>query len=132
MANPIGIVQKLRPGDDVDTYCGRCKEERVHAIIALTPQGAIERVMCRTCQSNHLFRERAKKASKTKSTREKGQAVAAVESGPARDYSMQSRFRVGERISHPKFGLGTVIDERSGKIDVRFGKDVRTLIHAVS
>jgi len=128
MPNSIGIVKKLRPGDDVDTYCGRCKEDRVHAIIALNAQGEVERVMCRTCQSNHLYREK-KKSTRTKSTREKG-ASPVVETGPARDYSMQVRFRVGERISHPKFGLGTVIDERSGKIDVRFGKDVRTLIHA--
>ena len=126
MVNAIGIVKKLRPGDDIDTYCGKCKEEREHAIVALNVQGGIERVQCRTCQSNHLFRA-PKTTTRTRST--KG-AVAVVESGPARAYSMQTRFRVGERISHPKFGLGTVIDERYGKIDVRFGKEMRTLIHA--
>jgi hypothetical protein len=129
MVNAIGIVKKLRPGDDVDSYCGKCKEEREHAIVALNEQGGIERVQCRTCQSTHLYRNKQKASAKTRSTKEKSVA-AAVETGPARTYSMQSRFRIGERISHPKFGLGTVIDERSGKIDVRFGKDVRTLIHA--
>ena len=128
MVNAIGIVKKLRPGDDIDTYCGRCKEEREHAIVALNAQGGIERVQCRTCQSNHLYRA-PKTSTKTRSTREKGAPVL-VETGPARAYSMQTRFRVGERISHPKFGVGIVIDERYGKIDVRFGKEVRTLIHA--
>ena len=126
----IGIVKKFRPGDDVDTYCGRCKEEREHAITALNEQGGISRVQCRTCQSNHLYRDKKKAATKTKSTRKS--AEPAAEAGPARDYSMQGRFRIGERIAHPKFGLGTVIDERSGKIDVRFGKEVRTLVHSVS
>ncbi len=127
MVNAIGIVKKLRPGDDIDTYCGKCKEEREHAIVALNTQGGIERVQCRTCQSNHLFRA-PKTSTRTRSTKEKNAPV--VETGPARAYSMQTRFRVGERISHPKFGLGTVIDERYGKIDVRFGKELRTLIHA--
>jgi len=127
MVNAIGIVKKLRPGDDLDTYCGRCKEEREHAIVALNAQGGVERVQCRTCQSNHLYR--APKTTRTRSTKEKS-AASVVETGPARAYSMQTRFRVGERIAHPKFGVGTVIDERYGKIDVRFGKEMRTLIHA--
>jgi len=131
MQNSIGIVKKLRPGDDIDTYCGRCKEERVHAIVALNAQGGVERVICRTCGSNHLYRGRPKQTTKTRSSKEKNASSVEAETGPARAYSMQGRFRVGERISHPKFGLGTVIDERSGKIDVRFGKDIRTLIHTV-
>jgi hypothetical protein len=129
MLNSIGIMKQLRPGDDVDTYCGKCKEQREHAIVALNRAGGIERVQCRTCFSTHLYRDREKKPARRSATKAKS-APAAPEAGPARVYSMQGRFHVGERISHPKFGLGVVIDERSGKIDVRFGKDVRTLIHA--
>jgi hypothetical protein len=128
MSNSIGIVKKLRTGDDVDTYCGKCKETREHAIVALNPAGGIERVQCRTCSSNHLYRDKQKKPAKAARAARAEPVVA--DAGPARAYSMQERFRAGERISHPKFGLGLVIDERPGKIDVRFGKEMRTLIHA--
>ena len=42
MANALGIVKKSRPGDDVDAYCGKCKEVRTHAIVALNSQSGIE------------------------------------------------------------------------------------------
>jgi hypothetical protein len=129
MPNSIGIVKQLRPGDDIDTYCGRCKEERVHAIIALGSVGEIQRVQCRTCLSTHLYRDKDKKPGRARAAQKTAMAAPA-HVGPARAYSMQDRFRIGERISHPKFGLGTVIDERPGKIDVRFGKEVRTLVQA--
>ena len=124
----FGIVKQLRPGDDIDTYCGKCKEEREHVIVAVSAQGEIERVQCRTCQSNHIYRSK-KKSTTTRSAKEKNAPPVLVDAGPARAYSMQTRFRVGDRISHPKFGLGVVMDERAGKIDVRFGKEMRTLIH---
>ncbi|HKX32040.1 MAG TPA: hypothetical protein VJ302_30410 [Blastocatellia bacterium] len=43
---------------------------------------------------------------------------------------MQERFNVGDRVEHPKFGLGVVVEVRSAKIDVKFGREVKTLIHA--
>ena len=42
---------------------------------------------------------------------------------------MQDRFKVGDRIEHPKFGLGLVVEERNGKIDVKFGRELKTLIN---
>lgn len=43
---------------------------------------------------------------------------------------MQDRFAAGDQIEHPKFGKGTVVEVRSGKIDVKFGREMKTLIHA--
>jgi hypothetical protein len=130
--NAIGIVKNLRPGDDIDTRCGKCKEMRVHAIVTLKPTGDIERVQCRTCYSNHLYRESrpaAKRVSSSSASSKRGSS-AVVPTGPAQPYSMQQRFHVGDQITHPTFGLGTVVEERQGKIDVRFGRETRTLIHA--
>ena len=129
MVSAIGIVRKLQPGDDINTWCGKCKCEREHVILALKAAGGVERVQCRTCESNHLFRAAKAITSRTRTTREKS-GSAAEDTGPAKEYSMQARFRVGDRISHPKFGLGTVIEQRQGKIDVKFGREVRVLVHS--
>jgi hypothetical protein len=130
MQNSLGIVKKPILGGDVDTYCGRCKETREHAIAALSPQGGIERVQCRTCHNNHLYREKQDKPTRSRATSERRTTSTASEPvGPTRRYSMQEHFRTGDRIEHPKFGLGVVMEERSGKIDVKFGREMKTLIN---
>ena len=134
MQNSLGINKQPQLGGDIETHCGRCKDTREHVIAALSPQGAIQRVQCRTCQSNHIYREK-KATTRTVSTRtrsattKKTMAEMEQEAGPARAYSMQTRFKVGERIEHPKFGTGLIVEERSGKIDVKFGRELKTLIH---
>lgn len=128
MLNSLGVVKKLQTGDDVNTYCGRCKDEREHVITALKSDGSVERVQCRTCESQHLYRAVKSAATKTRAVREKAATLA--ETGPAREYSMQSKFSLGDRIIHPKFGIGIVADLRQGKIEVKFGREVRVLIHA--
>ncbi|HZS05014.1 MAG TPA: hypothetical protein VFD58_09285 [Blastocatellia bacterium] len=130
MVSAIGIVRKQQTGDDINTWCGRCKCEREHVILALKPDGSVERVQCRTCDSNHLFRAaKAASTGRARASREKS-AATAEDAGPAKEYSMQARFRVGDRISHPRFGIGTVIEQRQSKIDVKFGREVRVLVHA--
>jgi hypothetical protein len=131
--NPLGIIKRPQLGGDVDAYCGKCKEIREHVIAALKGPDKIERVQCRTCQSNHLYRERQPQTSSTRGTTRasKKDSPRAVEgNGPLRAYSMQERFDVGDRVEHPKFGLGIVVEVRSVKIDVKFGRDMKTLIHA--
>jgi hypothetical protein len=136
MQNSLGIVKRPQLGGDIETYCGRCKEMREHVIAALSSAGAIERVQCRTCQSNHLYREK-KPATRATSTRtrsstsssKKSVAELEMEAGPARTYSMQERFKVGDRIQHPKFGTGLVVEERGSKIDVKFGRELKTLVN---
>ncbi len=133
--NTLGIVKRPQLGGDVEAYCGKCKEQREHVIAALSASGVIERVQCRTCQSNHIYRER-KAATKSGTTRtstrgSKKDAGASVEpTGEMRPYSMQERFAAGDSIVHTKFGTGVVIEVRAGKIDVKFGREVKTLIHA--
>jgi len=129
--NALGIVKRPQLGGDVDAYCGKCKVIREHVIAALGARGEIERVQCRTCQSNHLYRVRATRAATTRATSRKKDSIQPTsESGPLRVYSMQERFIIGDRLEHPKFGLGLVVEVRSGKIDVKFGREMKTLIHS--
>jgi hypothetical protein len=131
--NSLGIVKRSQVGSDVDAYCGKCKEIREHVIAAVNPDGSIGRVECRTCHSNHVYRERAARTATPRSSTRgaKKDSVAAIEQvGPLRAYSMQERFSAGDRVDHPKFGVGVVVEVRAGKIDVKFGRELKTLIHA--
>ena len=118
------------------TYCGRCKEERMHQVVALHSDGRIERVTCNYCQSAHLFRDpeakaaRARRADSTTTTRASEVKTRAASNRPARAYSPQETYATGDQITHPKFGEGNVVEARRGKIDVRFGREMRTLLHA--
>lgn len=125
------VVKRIRLGDDVNTYCGKCKEERTHQIVALNA-GEIERVVCHTCGGNHLYREKQKTTAgaRTLAPRRKAAEAAPLNAARARSYSPREKFATGDVISHPKFGLGEVMDVRSEKIDVRFAAERRTLIHA--
>jgi hypothetical protein len=129
------MLKRIRLGDDVMAYCGRCKEERVHQVVALHSEGRIERVTCNYCRSTHLYRDPEAKAA-TKSRRvigtrsADGRTRAAASDRPARAYSPQQTYATGDQITHPKFGEGNVVEARRGKIDVRFGQEMRTLLHA--
>jgi len=129
-----GRVKRVRPGDEIVAYCGRCKQERTHQVVALNSAGQADRVICRYCQSNHLYRER-KTAEKSTAASKNGRSpneikgLSGSDARPLRQYSGKDVYAVGDLIEHPKFGQGRVIEARSGKIDVRFGSEVRTLLH---
>ena len=129
-----GIVRRIRLGDDVQTYCGRCKEERLHQVVALNNQQRIERVICRTCNSNHLYRDRQAgsqeraRRSTVKGTEQQSSVRATSAPEKWRHYSSQEAYAEGELISHAKFGMGRVVASRPGKVDVKFGSLVRTLL----
>ncbi|MGH9754618.1 MAG: hypothetical protein ACREA2_17720, partial [Blastocatellia bacterium] len=80
-----------------------------------------------------IYRERSSRAATTRSSTrssKKEPAPTTEKIGPLRAYSMQERFAEGDRVDHPKFGVGLVVEVRAGKIDVKFGKEVKTLVHA--
>jgi hypothetical protein len=133
--------KKVRPGDEVAAYCGRCKDERTHQVIALNSDGVPATVICRTCGEQHRFRlNREREATARKSTgaspRRAGTGASRTathkEAPPvsARPYSPRETFAEGEWLDHPKFGVGRVTAARAGKIEVRFDGDVRVLLHA--
>lgn len=126
-----GVVKRIRLGDEVQARCGRCKEERTHQVVALNSSGTPERVVCLTCQSAHLYRgERAATKKTGEKTARRTQVVKTLSPSAARAYSAQETYAAGDVVSHPKFGLGEVVEARAGKIDVKFGAEKRTLLHA--
>jgi hypothetical protein len=128
------MLKRIRLGDDVMAYCGRCKEERMHQVVALHSEGRIERITCNYCQSTHLYRDpearAAAKPRRTNAARSAEVKTRAASNQPARPYSPQATYATGDQITHPKFGEGNVVEVRRGKIDVRFGREMRTLLHA--
>lgn len=135
MSTPIR-VKKLRPGDDVDAYCGRCKAERAHQIVALNANGTPAAVVCRTCGNRHRFRQKKESTSPSATSVSKGGdgrpagRVPEAAAGPARPYSPKEVYAAGEWIEHPKFGRGRVAQARGGKVEVRFESGARLLVHA--
>jgi hypothetical protein len=131
-------VSKLRPGDDTDTYCGRCKAERAHQVVALNADAAPAIVICRTCGGQHRFRGKKEPTSAATPAaggarrRAGGPAHPARDAaaGPARPYSSKEVYAEGEWVDHPTFGRGKVARARAGKIEVRFESESRLLVHA--
>jgi hypothetical protein len=124
-------VKRIRPGDEVEAPCGRCKGERTHQVVALNQHGTPAIVICGTCGGRHNFREkRDGNTSSTPRRRSEKEAAPSVPRKPARAYSPREAYAEGDWIDHPKFGQGEVIASREGKIEVKFGRDKRILIHA--
>ena len=135
MSAPVRY-KKVRPGDDTDTYCGRCKAERTHQVVALNANGTPASVICRTCGTQHKYHEKKDPSSNTSAStttrrvRASAQPARDAPAGPARPYSPKEVYAVGEWVDHTKFGQGKVLQSRSGKIEVRFDSGNRLLLHA--
>lgn len=138
MSRPV-IYKRIRVGDDTMSYCGRCKAERTHTVVALKSDMVPAEVVCRTCDSRHRYRTGEARSTGTASDaarRKSGGGVRRTTTPPgsavkpARPYSAGQTYAEGEHIEHPRYGRGEIVTMRGGKIDVRFGDGVRTLVHA--
>ena len=49
------MTRDIRLGDDIDDFCVRCKRVMNHAVVSVL-NGAAAKVRCRTCHSDHDFR----------------------------------------------------------------------------
>src|SRR3954447_6599005 len=49
-------TKPVKPGDEVDSYCTKCRMDLMHRIIAMH-NGKIIRVECRTCNGHHNYRK---------------------------------------------------------------------------
>jgi hypothetical protein len=114
------------PGDIIDAYCTSCRTVMNHTIVSMV-QARPARVQCNTCGGVHNYRkEKAsgptpsrspKPPPATRQTRkDPGNAThqewAAMhldqDASAAIAYDMQARYKVGNLVKHPKFGLGVV------------------------
>jgi hypothetical protein len=144
----MNLYGAAKVGGDILAYCGKCKRDLAHVIIAMMGTKPA-RVICKTCQSPHNYRlgesgsssrrtsslaPKAPRATKTfvKNSEYWEQKMATKKQLPMKPYKTQELFQLGDVISHTKFGLGIVEEVKdNGKIVVLFRDEERTLIHGM-
>ena len=134
-----------KAGQDIDSYCGKCKMTLAHVIVAMEGPKVV-RAQCKTCYATHAYRkDPALKAKKTTTPRASRKADAkprftATEFdvvmsqrniAQARQYGVRETFEECDVIDHKKFGLGAVTCcLPDAKIEVLFREGPKTLVHS--
>ncbi len=139
----------LKAGQEVDSYCTKCKMDLTHRIVAVFNNKPVN-VECRTCKQVHKYRApksavAAPSASKPASSSASSPRAAAVRKAAHHEepmamvppshahvhiYRMTERFTKGQWIQHKVFGIGLVTAEIGGdKIEVRFDAGPKVLVH---
>lgn len=138
------MTRRLGAGEDVDSFCTRCKLNLSHVIIAMVGE-QIVKVKCNTCGSIHRYRgmesvrrevsRTGKAAPKTRpDMTAKSQAVwettMAEAKGEESSYDRERSYRVGDVIVHPLFGKGVVQRTSFSKCTVLFREGEKLLASA--
>ncbi len=134
------MLEKYAAGQDIASYCSKCKLNRDHTIMAM--DGAdITKVRCKNCGSTHKFKNssdmpkvrlpRSKKLGDTDATAEIiWEAGMAAAKGKERVYSMAAKYRVGDIVLHHTFGKGIVLKLYVNKCDMLFKDRERLMASA--
>lgn len=124
-------------GQDIEDNCNKCGDVW-HVVVAMVGTRVV-RVLCKQCSGQHNYKNERRnsatasttKRSSVKKSKEKAPpALPTVTdpSKPPRAYAFKESYRAGERIAHPKFGVGIVRGSPGpGKIDVVFTDGDRIL-----
>ena len=127
-------------GQDIGSYCGKCRLDLEHTIMEMEGE-AIAKVRCKTCGSWHKFRDplivrkvrtpRVKEGPGEAATAEIVWTTGLAEAnGRERDYSMDSKYRVGDIVNHQMFGKGVVMKLYIKKCDMLFKDRERLMASA--
>jgi len=151
-----------RAGGEVVSWCTKCKNDRLHNIIAMVGDMP-KRVTCRSCHSEHNFRApKVEKAPRSKSTpvrepkapsaprgaaarvaeaarleRESRQvwerAIAGQPANAFSPYKVSNVFEPGQLVRHTKFGDGVVFKVIDRtKVEILFQDGPRTMAHSMT
>ena len=133
------MSMKPSAGGFVASYCTKCKLDLGHTIMAMVGE-KIVRVKCRTCGSEHNYRD------KTTKTVKKGRAASTKRSVPVKSperaweeamkktrgvdipYDGTRSYKQGEVIAHPIFGSGVVLNASEKKVSIIFKDKERKLV----
>lgn len=123
-------LKKLKPADEIDSYCTRCKLDLGHRIISMDGDKP-HQVECLTCRSHHLYRRpksmaaepKAPKARVAGASSSKGpsgksaspKAVAAAEAENMRERSWEKRVS-GKAVTDFKPYRFTLVFEQNDLI----------------
>ena len=147
-------MKSLTAGSEIDSWCTKCRMDLGHRIVAAVG-GRPKRVICQTCNSQHIYRGPASesnavrarpsggpKSSGTPRVTQKAKAeaerlnewesrIAGQRVDAFTRYSMDQHFSAGQLVQHSKFGEGYVAEVlEDGKVNVMFRDGPRTLAHA--
>ncbi len=133
-------------GEEIVSYCTKCKLDLDHTIVAMK-EDKVARVVCRTCNGEHNYRDRskkkataAKKASTKKTTtptKRRSSAKnpetlwkAALENTQRAEvpYNMSKAFKINDIILHKTFGKGVVLETAARKMTLIFEDKERKLV----
>ncbi|MDH3975120.1 MAG: hypothetical protein OEV42_12640 [Deltaproteobacteria bacterium] len=136
------MSRKPTTGGYISAYCTRCCLDLGHTIMVMKGDKAL-RVKCRTCGSEHIYRDKTKKSPPAKRT---GPRTKAKKTGPSKNpertwesaiekaagpdipYSPGKSFAVGDILVHEKFGRGVVQTALPKKITILFKDKARLLL----
>jgi hypothetical protein len=137
----------LRPGGNVDSWCGTCKMVLAHTIEAMVGDKPA-RVHCNTCQAQHTYKPNKPGESAAKTPRTRKAAVPGAPKTPrvratqyqkllndkdrsqAKRYSPKEVYAPGDVVEHPNFGVGVTTAIKDGaKIEVLFEAGMKMLVH---
>ena len=136
----------LKVGGNVDSWCGKCNLMLAHTIEAMVADKPA-RCHCNTCHSQHNFKpfrpgeaprqvrereERGPRAPQAGMARASHyqELLKGREKAMAKQYSPKDKFKVGDLVQHPSFGLGvaTALKDMT-KIEVLFEEGAKVLVH---
>jgi RNase P subunit RPR2 len=132
------MLEKLSAGENIASYCTKCKIVIDHAIVAMDGE-TIVKVKCKTCGGAHKYRSAADvKPARTPKKKEDAVRTAEVlwetcvaeAKGKERAYDMTGKFRVGDLVLHNTFGKGVVRKLYYNKCDVLFKDKERLMASA--
>jgi len=130
-------------GDDIDAWCGVCKESTNHSIVAMVGDEP-KQVVCGVCNARHSYRTGparapASEAAKTSAASHERAVTARAEERDRQekakkqaendaifnatdviDFDPKRRYRVGEVLHHPDHGRGKVETVLRSSLLVRF------------
>ena len=123
--------------DELIHYCTKCKLDLNHRI-TLVEKGFPKKVLCLTCKTERRYSDPTKSAGgakKTSATRTPKINPEIVWQEKLRDslkspktYSTESPYNLENRIRHPLFGLGLVVELiHPDKMKVYFSEGIRIL-----
>lgn len=135
-------------GEDIEALCGKCGDVW-HVVMAKMGE-RIAKVVCKRCGGHHLYRTsigaaNANATADTGSSTAKGRVVrqraaeapapapvpAFDPSKPPRPYAPSEVYATGDRVAHPKFGVGIVTGAPGpGKVEIAFTSGRRVLATA--
>jgi len=134
------MVKVPATGEEIVSYCTKCKLDLDHTIVAMK-EDKVARVICRTCNGEHNYRDRSKKktpAKKTAKTPTKRRSAkdpetlwkAALENTQRAEvpYNMEKSFKINDIVLHKTFGKGVVLETAPRKMTLIFEDKERKLV----